>query len=149
MILRVVVDTNLWIRALLGGQITLPLLTAWQERRFLVLVSQPLVDELDAVWQRPRLRARIRLEDAERLLAQLRLRGEWVVVGTVPPRCRDPRDHPVLATAIDGRADAIVTGDADLRADDELSAAMKRFGVALCGVDGLLNRLGEDQMQRP
>ena len=118
--LRIVVDTNLWIRALLGGPITLPILEAWQAHKFTVVVSHPLIDELNQVWQRPRLRQRIDADDAERLLEQLYLRGEMVEPTTVPPRCRDPRDHPVLATAIDGHADAIITGDDDLRADEEL-----------------------------
>ena len=144
MTLRIVVDTNLWVRALLGGQVTLPILTAWQARKFTVVVSQPLIDELNDVWQRPRLRDRIDPEDTERLLEQLRLRGERVEPTTVPPRCRDPKDHPVLATAIDGRADAIISGDADLRADDELRIAMGQYSVALWGVDRLLERIGVD-----
>ena len=144
MTLRVVVDTNLWIRALLGGRVTLPLLEAWYAKRLTVVVSQALLDELDEVWRRPRLQQRIESEDAERLLEQLRFRGEMVELATVPPRCRDPKDHPVLATAIDGRADAIVTGDADLRADDELRSAMGQYGVALWGVDTLFERIGAD-----
>jgi len=144
MTLRVVVDTNLWIRALLGGRVTLPLLEAWYAKRLTVVVSQSLLDELDEVWRRPRLQQRIESEDAERLLEQLRFRGEMVELATVPPRCRDPKDHPVLATAIDGRADAIVTGDADLRADDELRSAMGQYGVALWGVDTLFERIGAD-----
>ena len=69
--LRIVVDTNLWIRALLGGPITLPILEAWHAGRFTVVVSHPLIDELNDVWQRPRLHGRIDAEDAERLLAAL------------------------------------------------------------------------------
>jgi putative PIN family toxin of toxin-antitoxin system len=147
MTLRVVVDTNLWIRALLGGRVTLPVLEAWQARKFTVVVSQPLIDELDDVCQRPRLRARIDAQDAERLLEQLRLRGEIVELFTVPPRCRDPKDHPVLATAIDGSAKAIVTGDADLRADDDLRSEMAQYGVELWGVDSLLDRLDAAEAQ--
>lgn len=75
---------------------------------------------------------------------QLRLRSEWVEPATVPPGCRDPRDHAVLATAIDGHADAIVTGDADLRADDELRAAMGQHGVELWGLDRLFEQIGVD-----
>jgi len=141
---RIVVDTNLWIRALLGGRIALSVLEAWRTGEFTIVVSQLLIDELTDVWQRPRLRDRINAEDAERLIEQLRLRGEMVEPVTVPPRCRDPRDHPVLAAAIDGQADAIVTGDADLRADDELRSAMEQYGVALWGVDRLLERLRID-----
>jgi uncharacterized protein len=147
--LRVVVDPNLWIRALLGGRVTLPILEAWQAGNLTIVVSQPLIDELTEVWQRPRLRNRISAVDAEGLLEQLRLRGEMVEPVSVPPRCRDPRDHPVLATAMDGRADAIVTGDADLRADDELRSAMENYSVALWGVDTLLERLRVDRDNIP
>jgi len=139
--LRVVVDTNLWIRALLGGKITIPVLEAWRDDKFAVIASQHLIDELDNVWQRPRLQARISSQDARLLIEQLRFRAEMVVPTTIPPRCRDPRDHPVLAAAIDGHADAIVTGDADLRADDELRAQMLQYGVELCGVGTLLEQV--------
>jgi putative PIN family toxin of toxin-antitoxin system len=138
--LRIVVDTNLWIRALPGGRVTLPILDAWLAGEFIVVVSEHLIDELSAVWQRPRLRQRIDANDAALLLEQLRHRGHLVEPTTIPPRCRDPKDHPVLAAAIDGHVDAIVTGDADLRADDELRAQMNKFGVALWGVDSLLER---------
>ncbi len=60
---------------------------------------------------------------------------------TIPPRCRDPKDHPVLATAIDGRADAIVSGDSDLRDDDKLRAEMESYGVKLWGIDSLLSNI--------
>ena len=139
--LRVVIDTNLWIRALLGGKITIPVLEAWRTHKFTVIASQHLIGELDNVWQRPRLRRRISSQDARLLIEQLRFRAEMVVPTTVPPRCRDPKDHPVLAAAIDGHADAIVTGDADLRADDELRHQMQQYGVALWGVDTLLERV--------
>lgn len=100
---RIVVDTNLWIRILLGGPVTLPMLEAWQADKFLVIVSQPLLDELEAVSRRPRLRRRIDSAEAEALVEQLRWRAEWVEAVAIPPRCRDPKDHPILATAISGR----------------------------------------------
>ncbi len=68
-----------------------------------------------------------------------------VELRTVPPLCRDPKDHPVLATAIDGQADAIVTGDDDLRADDDLRRAMAEYGVQLWGIQSLLDALEADQ----
>ena len=129
--LRIVIDTNIWIRALLGGRVTLPVFRAWQAGKFQVVVSQPLLDELDKVWQRPRLKNRINAEHAVILLEQLNWRGIMVEPTTIPPRCRDPKDHPVLATAIDGRADAIVSGDADLRDDDKLRAEMESYGVKI------------------
>ena len=138
---RIVVDTNLWIRALLGGPVTLPILEAWRAGELLALVSQPLLDELEAVAQRPRLRQRIDPAQAKALLEQLRWRGQWVEATAVPPRCRDPKDHPVLATALSGDADAIVSGDGDLRADDDLRQQMLERGVQIWGVTALLAEL--------
>jgi putative PIN family toxin of toxin-antitoxin system len=138
---RVVVDTNLWIRALLGGPVTVPVLEAWRAGKFLVVISQPLLDELDAVAQRPRLRRGIDAEQAKALMEQLRWRGQWVEATAIPPRCRDPRDNPVLSTAISGHADAIVSGDGDLRADDELRQQMLEHGVKIWGVTALLAEL--------
>ena len=143
--LKIVIDTNIWIRALLGGRVTLPVLEAWQAGKFRVLISQPLLEELDDVWQRPRLRERIKAEHARTLLEQLRWRGTMVTLTTTPPRCRDSKDHPVLGTAIDGQADAVVSGDADLRADDQLREEMGRYGVELWGVDTLLAKIASSE----
>lgn len=64
--------------------------------------------------QRSWLRERISPEDALRLTEQLRFRGGIVAEVTVPPRCRDPNDHPLPTAVTDGQSDAVVTGDADL-----------------------------------
>jgi predicted nucleic acid-binding protein len=83
---RIVVDTNLWIRALLGGPATLPVLEAWRARKFLAVISQPLLDELEEVSQRPRLRRGIDPVLAKALVEQLHWRGQWVEATAVPPR---------------------------------------------------------------
>ncbi|MFM2431431.1 MAG: hypothetical protein RLZZ511_2644 [Cyanobacteriota bacterium] len=141
MTLRVVIDTNIWIRVLLKGRVTLPILTAFNEEKFQVVISQPLLDELHQVWNRPRLRARIDAEQAIRLERQLQGRGIWVEVTTVLPNCRDPKDLPVLATAIDGQANVIVSGDDDLRADEDLRRSMADYEIELLGVNSFLERL--------
>jgi uncharacterized protein len=141
MISRVVIDTNIWIRVLLKGRVTLPVLDAFNEGRFQLVMSEPLMEELHLVWNRPRLRKKIGLEQAGRLEEQLRRRSLWVELVTVPPHCRDPKDLPVLATAIDGKAEIIVSGDDDLRADTELRVAMETYGVQLLGVNSFLEYL--------
>lgn len=127
----------------LGGPVTLPVLEAWRAGKFIVLISQPLLDELEAVSHRPRLRPRIDPAQSKALVEQLRWRAQWVEATAVPPRCRDPKDHPVLATAISGHADAIVSGDGDLRADNELRQQMLELGVKIWGAAGLLADLEE------
>jgi len=141
MIVRVVIDTNIWIRILLKGRVTLPVLEAFNKNKFELVMSQLLMDELHLVWNRPRLRGRIDPNQAIRLEQQLRHRAIWVELMTVPPNCRDPKDLPVLSTAIDGKADVIVSGDDDLRADDVLRAAMEIYGIRLLGVNSFLEYL--------
>jgi uncharacterized protein len=143
MTLRVVIDTNIWIRILLKGRVTLPILEAFNQDRFQLVMSQHLMDELHLVWNRPRLKARIDSDQALRLEQQLLHRSIWVELTTTPPNCRDPKDLPVLATAIDGEAEIIVSGDDDLRADDELRAAMAACGIQLLGVQSFLSYLNE------
>jgi len=50
-----------------------------------------------------------------------------------------------LATAISGYADAIVSGDGDLRADDELRQQMSEHGVKIWGVEALLAELRQER----
>ena len=142
--LRLVIDTNIWIRILLGGKISTPVFEALQADKFIPILSEPLLDELREVSQRPRLAKRINQDDANLLFEILELSGEFVILQTVPHRCRDPKDHPVLATAIDGLAQAILSGDDDLRADDELRQAMAEYGVELWGINSFLSAISED-----
>ena len=124
---------------------SLPVLQALQGNQFTLLVSKELLTELREVAQRPRLKKAIDDFDLQELLKLVTLRGEIVDLKTVPPRCRDPKDEPVLATAIDGHADAIVTGDHDLRADDQLRKEMSAFGVQIWGVQSLIDALLEPE----
>ncbi len=75
------------------------------------------------------------------LIRQPGWRGIFVTPTTIPPLCRDIKDHPVLATAIDGQADAIVTSDSDIRADEALRFAMDGYGIRLWGINTLLAEL--------
>ena len=137
------IDTNIWIRILLRGRVTLPILEAFNEDKFQLVMSQALMDELHLVWNRPRLRERIDPDQAIRLEQQLQNRAIWVELVTIPPNCRAPKDLPVLATAIDGAAEIIVSGDNDLRADDELRAATETYDIQLLGVQSFLNYINE------
>jgi predicted nucleic acid-binding protein len=42
--LRVVIDTNIWIRILLKGRITLPILEAFNQDKLQLVMSQRLLD---------------------------------------------------------------------------------------------------------
>ncbi len=47
--LKVVIDTNIWIRILLKGRVTLPILTIFNEDKFELIISQELLNEFHEV----------------------------------------------------------------------------------------------------
>lgn len=52
----------------------------------------------------------------EEFLRALLARSQWVDVATTVAVCRDPKDDKFLALALDGKADYLISGDADLLA---------------------------------
>jgi uncharacterized protein len=114
---RAVLDTNVLIRALLKPSGTVaPVLDNLRQGAFIALYSSDLLQEIIEVLGRPRFRTKYRIqsEDVETLIALLVLRGEEVIPQRKIEVCRDPKDNKVLEAAVEGRADAIVSGDKDL-----------------------------------
>jgi putative PIN family toxin of toxin-antitoxin system len=109
---RLVVDTNILISALLSGT-SLPahLIVLWRECRFDLLTSASQIDELMRVTRYPKIRARLAPALAGRLINEIRdlaiLLTELLVVTASP----DPHDNYLLAIAASGSADFLVTGD--------------------------------------
>ena len=88
------------------------LLEAARVRRFRLLLSVPLILEYESVLTRPEHLAasRATTEDVSAVLDELALAGERVELAVrLRPTLVDPNDEMVLETAINGRADAIVT----------------------------------------
>lgn len=118
MILRVVVDANVFVSALLvvTGH-PAGVVEAWLAGRFRLVSSRELIAELEAVLSQPRL---TRLFPAgamrsDELFALIRERADIVTAPRFPAQvCRDPDDDRVLEAAMAGRAAHIVTGDKDL-----------------------------------
>jgi hypothetical protein len=117
--LRVVLDTNVFVSSLLSTQgLPAQVLNAWREGRYMLVISPPIIAEIVDVLESPRLSKRyfIRPEDIEQLVDLLKtdtiiVPGRAVVKGTVP---QDPRDEVFLACAVDANADCIVSGDRHL-----------------------------------
>lgn len=81
-------------------------------RRFKVLVSVPLILEYESVLSRPEHLAAsgASIEDVIAALDELAAVGTRVkLLVRMRPMLRDPNDEMVLETAINGRADAIIT----------------------------------------
>ncbi|SRR6266496_5957610 len=115
---RAVVDLNLFISGLISKQ-GLPnrLVSQFRQGAFALVVTQQMRDELEEVLQREKftIRYRISQEEREDILYLIDTKG--IIANPrrrLPVTIRDPKDEIVLATALGGRADLIVTGDADL-----------------------------------
>ena len=112
--LRLVLDTNVLLSALLFPTRSSWLRHAWQSEAILPLASRDTTAELIRVLSYPKFR----LTDDERedLLADYLPWCETVVLSESPvvPACRDPSDRPFLELALAGKADALMTGDHDL-----------------------------------
>jgi putative PIN family toxin of toxin-antitoxin system len=116
--LRVVLDTNVLVSGLMGVK-TPPrrIIDAWLDGRFGLVTSLHLVEELAHVLGYPRIAERIQLSRSEVdvILAALLSQAE-VIPGrlALPGATRDPKDDTVVACAVEGEADYIVSGDEDV-----------------------------------
>lgn len=113
---RAVFDTGVVVSALVFAQGRLAWLRReWRERRSTPLVSRSTVEELLRVFAYPKFR--LSSEERDELLAEYLPIAEVIdLPRRLPrvPRCRDADDRKFLQLAAVARADALVTGDADL-----------------------------------
>jgi hypothetical protein len=117
--LRAVLDTQLLIRAFHTARgATGGLVRALQDDRFHLISSEPLLEELRRTFYRPEVQRIAPLRpllphEIEDNIASVRAIAAVVVPGRyqVDLVSTDPKDNPVLACAIEGLADYVVTDD--------------------------------------
>jgi len=110
--MRIVLDTGILVAALITAE-TPPdaIYQAWRRKRFELVTSEWQLEEFRRVSRYPKLRPYLRRVDAGNLVRGLRRLA--VVLDELPSvdLSPDPDDNPVLAMAIAGKADFLVTGD--------------------------------------
>jgi putative PIN family toxin of toxin-antitoxin system len=109
---RLVVDTNILISALLSGT-SLPahLIVLWREGRFELLTSAEQLDELMRVTRYQKIRERLAPALAGRLINEIRDLAVLLTELSAVTASPDPNDNYLLAMAASGSADFLVTGD--------------------------------------
>jgi putative PIN family toxin of toxin-antitoxin system len=111
---RVVIDTNVLVSRLILPQSLPAQAVRRAEQEALLLISEATMYELADVLARPRFDRYVSLDDRKSFLRRLGQIAESVSITQLVRECRDPKDDKFLEVALNGRADVIVTGDADL-----------------------------------
>ena len=111
--LRVIIDTNILISYLISKKI-INLDKVFLSDDVSILFSKELIDELHEVIQRPKMRKYFSEDDALSILIKIVQFGEVYYPTKATDICRDPKDNFLLDLALEGKADYLITGDADL-----------------------------------
>ena len=107
--IRAVLDTNVYISALMFGGLPGYLLDLGLIKSFVLIISPALLDELE---EKLRLKFAVSAEDVAGVRSKLEAIADVVRPGKVLHIIKeDPDDNRVLECAIEGNADYIITGD--------------------------------------
>ena len=115
--MRVVFDTNIIISGLLWSGAPHRALALINVGRVTALISEALVDELKEVISRPKFAVRLKLigKTAEQIVISHLSSAVLIEANPIEPTIRDDRDDDmVLACALSGQANYIVSGDPHL-----------------------------------
>ncbi len=140
--IRAVLDTNVFISALLKEKGSPGhLLKLWQKDFFILITSSEVVEEIERVLDYPKIEKKLRRcgvthQDLDDFLSTLRFGAIIVKPATkVKVIIDDPSDNKFLSCALDGKAGYIVSGDAHL-------LKLKRYkGIEILSVANFLKLL--------
>jgi putative PIN family toxin of toxin-antitoxin system len=116
-VIRIVIDTNIFVRYLIRPSAAIKELleVRWLSDQVQVVTAPELVAELAEVLQLPKILAYIQPQEAQVILETIRRKAELLPpLGTVPPYTRDPKDDKFVACAIIGNAQYLVSVDEDI-----------------------------------
>jgi uncharacterized protein len=112
---KAVIDTNIFISALLGSSNAGKILDKFTDAKFDLLISKDILNELIDVISRKKFSNIFHPEDIKKLIDLLETDAEIIITGRkISSACKDPKDYIVLACAAEEKADYIITGDSDL-----------------------------------
>jgi uncharacterized protein len=128
-VIRVVLDANVLVSAALARDPAAPSVRAFDallDERIEAVGCPALLAEIASVLGRDRLRRYLSIDEARRFVADLA--GVMTLAADPSPPhpavCRDPGDDYLVALARAARVDALVTGDRDLLALDDIGVAV-------------------------
>jgi putative PIN family toxin of toxin-antitoxin system len=117
--LKVVLDTNVIISGtIMDRGVTFQILKGWERGDFFIIISEPILREVEKVLHYPRIKEKRHLTelDIEAVLNTLRTYSiNTPAKIKIDAILEDPQDDKFIAAAIEGEADYIVSGDRHLK----------------------------------
>lgn len=118
--IRIIIDTNIWVSFLITKDYS-KLDDIVFSKKAILIFSEELLEEFAEVVKRPKLKKFFAVKDVENVIKTIEEFAEYIDVKSTVTACRDVKDNFLLALAIDGNADYLITGDKDL-------LSLKNFG---------------------
>ena len=116
---RVTIDTNLVISGTISpNNIPSQIITSWAQGEFNWIQTQETFGELTEVLGREKFKTKYHIDEESRtFLENLSVGAEFVTpvpLDSLQIQSRDPKDDPILACALGGNCDYLITDDKDL-----------------------------------
>ena len=143
---RATFDTNIFVRSLIQkDNLANHLISLWLDGRFILVLSQAIVDEVRGVLLRPALMRELQYTRTEAMrLINLLPQASIVEVTSSAELCRDPTDDKFVDCAVSGRVQFLVSYDKDLVDDARLKRALFEFGVEIVEPPDFLNEIQKE-----
>lgn len=137
MTVKAVIDTNVWVSALLNPTgYPARLRKAFEKGIFEVVISEPILREIADVLLRPRIKDKYGIsgKDIEELLTLIEERADHVLLSGNIGVCRDKPDNLIIETATNGKAEYIVSRDDDIKFDKGVANFLSQYGISVLTV---------------
>jgi len=138
--MRIVLDTNQLVWALARPPELATFVMAWAAARFTVVCSDQLLDEYEHVLSRAYIYTLIYPESLRAFRGYLVDAMELIELRPFSAVCRDPADDKVVATAIQGQADYLLTADEDIMVHD-VRQVLQQAGIRVATIDEFIAQL--------
>jgi len=145
---RIVLDTNIFIRSILSPKgLGAKIVDLWKLKKFVLLLSYDLLDEIADVLLNPKLMLKYNysFKDVESLIVLCKKQAVIIKPAVVIQICRDPDDDKIINCAIMGRPHYLVSGDADLYDDKNVKRILFEYGVQIIKPERFIEIFKEEE----
>jgi putative PIN family toxin of toxin-antitoxin system len=123
--LKAIIDTNIWISALMKSSLTRPILEAFIQSKFVPIISDKLLKELNDTLNEPEVIELINTDEAKELITLINSKSERFNPTAEVNICRDSKDNFILSLLRESEM-PLISLDKDLLV---LSNKAKEFNI--------------------